>query len=117
MLVPGSLQPQQFTEQWGKGEHTLHSEHIPAGVGLRPGSEQRAKAQLLSSSLYFIANVLTQAGPDIVRSIQRPDVLQLCGEERTFTGQGRDVSSDHTANTSFLPAALSTGFYIQRSFR
>lgn len=100
----------------GKGAHAAVSTS-PRALGLRPASERRAKARLLSSSLYVIANVLTQPGPDMACSIQKPDVMQLGGGERTFIRQGRNGSSDRTTTTSFFPAAVSTGFYIQRSFR
>lgn len=91
LLVPGSLQPRQFTEGWGKGEHTLHGEHSP-------------KAQLLSSSLYLIADALTQPGPDAVCSIQKPDVMQLCGEGRTLTGREKRILGSHNKH-EFLPCS------------
>lgn len=116
VLVPGSLQPHSPPSHGERSTRCTVSTS-PRALGLRPASERRAKARLLSSSLYVIANVLTQPGPDMACSIQKPDVMQLGGGERTFTGQGRNGSSDRTTTTSFFPAAVSTGFYIQRSFR
>lgn len=85
--IPGAAPPGPQRQQHRRPQVTTANPRTmfrTAAMGYTTYCSKELKIHIPSSIPYFINNVFTQLGPYVLCSFQKPDVMELRGEGRTF---------------------------------